>query len=393
MRLNFRSLLARAVVITALVLALVVMHTIGMTVSTFSSDELALPILLAGTLDLFSTSTMLGVIANLKRPQTGLLNRYFAEISQSQTEEIYFDVDEGRRFLAPFVSPLAPAPVKDIKGFRRDTFIPAYIKERARWTPQRALRVQIGEAIGGTMSPDDRRRIALANELQDQVERTLRRKENMAFNALFNGKLVIAGEEYPAVEVNFGRHADLNADATANNLTGTKRWSNENADPTDNLDEISEKISELSGSYASDIVMDTQAWKQFRKNKNVKRDLELPKYDAGSLSNTEPAREGLVFKGTYSGYRIWVYLGFYTNSNGEEQRVFNGGYVLAIGDIAGVQHHGAIQDEESSYQGEFFAKSWVENEPSVRWIMTQSAPLVVPRRINACGVLKVLNDA
>ncbi len=350
----------------------------------------SLAFLLAGTIGPFTTNAMLGVLENLKRPVTGLLNAFFPTITQSQTEHISFDIDEGKRYLAPFVSPLAEAPVKDMKGQRVDTFSPAYVKEKARWTPDRALRRSMGEAFGGTATPEQRRDLAIANELQDQMDRIQRRKEAMAFEALFSGQVTVVGDKYPEMVVNFGRDSALSA--ASNNLTGTDRWNQTNAIPNDDLDDMSELFDKLAGAVLMDVVLDSAGWKAFRGNKQVLRDLELPKYDAGTIMNMEANASGLQYKGQYGGYRIWKYVGFYTASNGTETATMEGGYALCVGQIDGVQHHGAIQDEESGMQPlEIFPKSWITPDPSVRWIMSQSAPLVVPRRINACGVIKVLN--
>lgn len=393
------SLIMLPMLIVLLLVAGAISVLTGGSVTTVASAPapdaglLALP-LLVGNLAVgpFSTNTMLGVLENLKRPNTGLLNAFFGTVTQSQTEHISFDVDEGKRYLAPFVSPLAEAPVKELRGQRVDTFTPAYVKEKARWTPDRALRRQVGEAFGGTLSPEQRRDLALANELQDQMDRILRRKEAMAFEALKEGKVTVVGEKYKEAVVDFGRDSALNE--AANNLTGDARWSAANSNPMDNLDDLSGETVKLAGSPILDVVLDADAWKAFRKNKKVERDLELPKYDAGTIMNLEPVAEGLQYKGQYGGYRIWLYTGFYTAANGTETATMSGGYAICVGAIDGIQHQGAIQDEEAGMQAlEIFPKSWVTPDPSVRWIMSQSAPLVVPRRINACGVIKVLNAA
>ena len=59
--------------------------------------------------------------------------------------------------------------------------------------------------------------------------------------------------------------------------------------------------------------------------------------------------------------------------------------------LAGVdratQERERLRDERAGFQPlEMFSKSWIEEDPPVRWILTQSAPLVVPYRVN--GVLR-----
>jgi hypothetical protein len=59
-------------------------------------------------------------------------------------------------------------------------------------------------------------------------------------------------------------------------------------------------------------------------------------------------------------------------------------------DLGGVQAFGAIMDEEVLIATEFYPSSWVEKNPSARFIMTQSAPLVVPTRPNNIFPMSVL---
>jgi hypothetical protein len=59
--------------------------------------------------------------------------------------------------------------------------------------------------------------------------------------------------------------------------------------------------------------------------------------------------------------------------------------------MEGVRAYGAIRDEEAGLQAlPYFVKSWIEPDPSVRFIMMQSAPLLVPYRVNACIKVQVL---
>ena len=59
--------------------------------------------------------------------------------------------------------------------------------------------------------------------------------------------------------------------------------------------------------------------------------------------------------------------------------------VLVLGaDVEGTRAYGAIKDEAAGFQAmPYFAKSWVEQDPAVRYLMLQSAPLTVPYRVNA----------
>lgn len=59
--------------------------------------------------------------------------------------------------------------------------------------------------------------------------------------------------------------------------------------------------------------------------------------------------------------------------------------------IQGVRAFGAIRDETAGFQAmPYYPKSWVDEDPSVRYLLMQSAPLVVPTRVNASFAATVL---
>jgi len=85
-------------------------------------------------------------------------------------------------------------------------------------------------------------------------------------------------------------------------------------------------------------------------------------------------------------WRIWTYQDWYIDDAGVEQQMLPNGTVIgaAQGQVMGTRHFGAIRDAELGYRAtEFAPKSWTEKDPAVRYLMLQSAPLVVPYRPNA----------
>ncbi len=328
-------------------------------------------------MDVFSTQVMLGVLGNLKRLRNGLLTAFFAGVVQSTAETIAFDVDEGKRQMAPFVSPLVQSKVKKMRGQKVNSFQPAYIKQKARFDPARALKRAAGESFGTPLSPAQRQQAIVAAELTDQQDYIDRRLEWMAAMGLKNGQLVISGEDYPAVTLNFGRDASLNA------LTPGTTWTTAGAKPLDDLEKWSNAAVKASGSTTPNIVMEVDAWQAFRENSSVQKRLELIKFNAGTIDITEPQYEGLVLRGSVDGFRIFTYAAWYLDDAGTEQPMLASGEVIGIGAIEGTQYFGAIQDVDVLQPFPIYPDSWVEKDPSARWIRTQSAPLVVPKRINA----------
>jgi len=149
-------------------------------------------------MDIFSTHVLNRVVEQLERPASFLLDTFFPSIQTEESEEIHFDIDKSKPRLVPFVSPLVEGKVVSAEGFETRSFKPAYVKDKRRFDPNAPLKRLIGETIGGSLAPMNRREAALNRALTNQVENLTRREEVMAAEALRTGKITVAGEDYPS---------------------------------------------------------------------------------------------------------------------------------------------------------------------------------------------------
>jgi hypothetical protein len=338
--------------------------------------------------DLFSTNVLNGVVADLKRPSSFLLDRFFPNVQTETSEEIHFDVDDAKRRLAPFVSPLVEGKVVAGRGYTTNTFKPAYIKDKRVFDANRPLKRSIGEQIGGSISPMDRLRAILAFELEDMLNMLTRRLEVMAATVMRTGAVTIVGDNYPSVSVNFGRDG-----AQAIVLTNPNRWSDTGVNPLNSLQDWAQLVLKKCGAMPTDVVMDVATWKVFRANTEVQKRLDLYRAIGAQPTMQLGAQitEGGVYMGSVDGFNIFVYAGWYIDDAGVEQPILPSGTVLMGGQLQGVRAYGAIRDEAAGYQAvPYYVKSWTEEDPAVRFVMMQSAPLVVPYRVNASLAATVL---
>lgn len=336
--------------------------------------------------DLFSTNVMLGVVNSLLAPPQFLLDRFFPILSNDQSEEIHFDLIDKTRRLAPFVSPVVAGKIVQGQGFTTKTFKPAYTKDKRVFDANRPFKRSAGEPIGGNLSPVDRQRIIVANELIDQVDMVNRRLEVMAGEALRTGAVTVTGELYPTQNVSFGRAAGLTV-----TLTGGNRWGQAGIKPLDLLQDWAQLVLQTSGAMPRDVVMTTDVWKVFRDDAQVQKRLDQFRGNSTMMQDAQ-LEEGGVFMGVIDGFNVFVYSGWYVDDNNTEQPILPAGTVLlGGGQIQGVRAFGAIRDEEAGFQAvPYYPKSWVEKDPSVRYLLMQSAPLVVPTRVNASFAATVL---
>lgn len=331
-------------------------------------------------MDLYSTTALNGVVDSLKRPTLFLLNSAFGTVMTSDSEEIYFDVLTGNRKLAPFVSPLREGKVVATEGYTTKSFKPAYVKPKHVVKPGQAFKRAAGETIGGTLAPAQRMAATVAQILMNDIESIDRRLEWMAASALRTGKITVSGEGYGTVELDFGRNS-----AHTVTLSGGDRWSESTATPLEDLDAWTDLIHKNEGATANKVVMDPDAFKAFKSHASVKDILDLRKAKQGEVDLGPSAAKGARFRGLIGDLEIWTYSDWYEDDVGVTQPILPSGTVILFGDdVEGIRAFGAIHDEAAGLQArEYFSKSWVQEDPSVRFIMTQSAPLVVPQRPNA----------
>lgn len=335
-------------------------------------------------MDIFSTQVLSKVVERLRTPPSFLLDTFFPNVQTSDKEEILFDVTDSKPRISPFVSPLLPGKVVDSGGYRTKSFKPAYVKDKRRFDANIPYKRVAGETIGGSLSPSQRYERALATTLTDQLDNLTRREEVMAAEILRTGKVVVSGDGYPAQTVDFGRDSEL-----TKALSGSATWESSGVNPLDNLEDWAITIQDKSGVVAKTVVMDPKAWKVFRSNATVQKYLDICRGTGNSL-NIDPSIRSEDVKARYVGaigdFDIYVYNDTYINDNGETAKLLPDKTVLlgSRDGLEGTRCYGAIHDEKANWTAtRYFTKFWLEKDPSVRWLLLQSVPLVVPYRPNA----------
>ncbi|HHQ6001615.1 TPA: major capsid protein [Morganella morganii] len=328
--------------------------------------------------------------------QNWLLDKFFPNITESDTEEVSIDVDVGLRRLAPFVSPLVEGKLVESRKFQTNSFKPAYIKDKRAPDLRKPIRRQIGERIGGQYSAAEREMLNLQFELTDQIDMINRRLEWMAASALQTGTVTVTGEGYETQVVDFGRSSDLTIA-----LSGADKWpetveaGKTNTKPTDDIEDWSQRMLKESGAVATDIVFTTKSWKAFRLDTSVKDSaITFPALSpfGNQINPGTQIKTGAVYKGRWGNYDLWVYNDWFIDPlDGKEKPMIADGSVIMSGaDLMGTRAFGAIIDPAFNYGPMAYApKSWLQHDPAQRFIMVQSAPLVIPSRVNAslCAVV------
>jgi hypothetical protein len=154
-------------------------------------------------------------------------------------------------------------------------------------------------------------------------------------------------------------------------------------------------VLQQTGAMLTDVLMTVDVWKAFKSNTSVTSYLNLWRTWTAMPTMVAPAQvtEGGVYMGEIAGFNIYVYSGWYVDpATGVETPILPAGTVILTAPaLEGVKAYGAIRDEGAGLQAvPYYVKSWVEEDPSVRFVMLQSAPILFPYRPNASFKAKVL---
>lgn len=343
----------------------------------------------------YTTHQMLGVIRKIPAPSNFWLNLLFRQQVNSTDQYIDFDqIDRGRR-LAPFVAPTVQGKPMKSEGFNTRRFEPAYVKPKHPVDPSRLIKRMAGEPYTGNMSPEGRRRAIIGDILVEQRDMIQRRWEVMAAQAAINGAIVVEGEDYPTTSVDFGR--DPNNSVVK---SGAGLWSDNSSNPCKDMEGWSLSMARSGGYPVTDWVMGTNAYEAFINNPSTEKQLNTDIKNSSQimldLGISQADENGAIIqlKGTLgSGIRVWVYSDIYEDDDGNQIEIMDQDLVVGVNPtgVQGVRCFGAIIDARAGYQSlDIFPKTWMNEDPSVEFVMSQSAPLMVPRRPNATFRAKVV---
>lgn len=350
--------------------------------------------LLAMPIGIYDTAVLVKVVNRLdKQPPAFLLDTFFKTEQYSDDEYIYFDVEKVVPRIAPYVAGEMPGKIVELPGFDTERFKPAYVKPKTRLSPRHAQKRRIGEELTGSMTPEQRAAARLNDAIDYHLTMLKRREEIQASEFLRTGKITVSGEGFNPVTVDFKRDAGLTV-----TLAGTARWNDAAtvADPLADIEARSTYSANNGGAPTQVVVMDPDAWTAFRKRLVARGEAAiLFDYARASQSKAEmgPGSGAKVeYKGKIGSYEFYTYQDSYVDDAGVTQQVMPSGTVIGgnVDLLEGTRCYGMIEDEEAGLKAiRYFAKSWLEKDPSVRWLLTQSAPLMVGYRPNTTWCMKV----
>jgi hypothetical protein len=339
--------------------------------------------------DIYTTAELLEITSNIRQSTPAFWSTFFTRQINFTTEEIFFDVvNADYRKLAPLVVPNVQGKgMRGVQPYTSLSFKPAYIKIKDSIDPSRVIERRAGEQlIAGSLTPQQRKDAAIADVLRYHDTLLANRMEWMAARALIEASVTLTGEDYPTTTVNFQRHASLTY-----TLSGGALWSAGTATPLADIRNARINAQNRSGATIRRIVFGGTAWDLFTARVDLKAEqdrnfggktVEIQRDFDGFDGQEYMGRYGGIFGG--NAMELWVDRSKFVDEAGNEQFYMPQNNVVGFADIEGVRCFGAIKDFDANLLPlERHQKMWRQEDPSGEFILTQSAPLMVPKKPNA----------
>lgn len=353
----------------------------------------------APVIDRYTTWEMDALVTSIDPKFSWLHSTFFGAEVMFNTATVEHDIVEGGRRVAPFVSPLAQGVPTRRLGYRTSAIRPGYIKLSDTVRPQDGMVRLPGEQYGGTLDPQTRVDMLVAQQIAQHYEMIDNRLEVMARDALFTGRITISdttgGRDYPSAVVNFERNPN-------NDATAATAWTSNGCTPLKDIQAHALTINQSSrGAIVNNLVMCGELFDILAQNADFQRLLSKLNNLSPGTSNVETgprsAERQAQYRGRLSGvYDLWTYDPYFEDDTGRSKALMDPDRILFVANqgpnsgLEGRRLQGAIQDMDAGIRPQkIFVKARNVWDPSGVEVLTQSAPMVSMRRPNAAGTLKV----
>lgn len=347
--------------------------------------------------NLFNTMTMLKAVELMKPVPRFLSDMFCADDGTSDDDNLYYDYRKGDQTgLAPFVVPGTGGVT-----ISREPFEMRMVKF-SEMAPQRVITLrdisvrQFGENVVGGMTPAERSKKKVAEDIK--VLRTVNqnRRNWMAREVLLKGKLEINRWTHEGPEAKASMVADFGFE---NYYQPAVKWNQAGAKFEYDIEKFNEVIMEEGGDVNT-ILMGPGVFDTMLANETYLKSLDLDKAALGEL-RTRYAGQGLYFRGvTRNGIQMISDVAKFRNDSGNMEYEIPYGHVLLASTVKKPLKikHGPItrvKGTDESARHETYVKKEVPfriGNPDSNTIVNRmvSCPTIIPDNVGAWGVMRVL---
>ena len=348
-------------------------------------------------MDIYSTRAQLAAIDKMPREYSVLYDFFGHEAGLVEDDKAIYDYRKGSRRMAPTVHPGTGGVLMDRDGFETREIGFCCIAPERIIEDQNLKGRMFGEQVLGAMTPQEREKKMLAQDLMDMRKAIQRRREWMTRQVLLTGKLSV----FTYTNEGRGVEASMIADyGFTNKFTPATTWDQSGAKIDDDMHSIFDLVYDGMG-YVDMIVMAPDVASAIRENSNYIRLFDGRNIDMGKL-NSEYRGSGLRFIGWNSdGVEMYSMSGTFVDDDGKVKPFLPKGTLIAGSrGVLSIYHGPVTQVEETGANAQH--KTYIRKEVPLRYGSIDgnaiknrltSCPTIVPANVDGWCVATVLPQA
>lgn len=338
---------------------------------------------------IYEPRTMGLLVERTPEVKTFFRTMFFKNVVTFNTKSVDVDFKKGSRALAPFVHQKVGGKTVPNTGYQTKTYKPPLLAPNKVTTVDSLLNREPGETLVSGKSPAERAVDKLASDFNELKDMIARREEWMCAQAIFTGEIPVKGEGVDEV-INFDFE---NFEV----LDGKKKWNDSEADPIADIKRWHKEVQKKGFVNCDVCVMADDVADAFVKNEKVQKVLDIKGYDIAVIKPRE-LPNGATYIGTIRelGLDIYKYNEWYLDEDKNLQPLVPDGSLAMLSSKANYSMaYGAITllNEDGVFitvEGKAVPDTWIERNPSRRFLQLNSSPLPVPHEVDSWYVASVL---
>ncbi len=346
-------------------------------------------------MDYYEPRMLLGVIKKTKPLRMFFKTRFFSNAITFPTEKVYFEFYEGKRRLAPYVSPRLGSEAIERDEYSLKSYTAPLVAPSRVITNDTLAQKLLGESQWNSgMTPEDRAAKIAAQDIIELQDTIYRREEYMCARVKQDGMLTIKGRGVNET-VNYGFDNIVTLDAS-------DRWT-----PTfDVMGQLKNIASEMrkDGVNPDMLILGSKAAEMLLKNEPFLKLLDNRRVEIGEIRPSE-LEDGVGYLGRmivpgcvfdlYT-YEEWVPDTTDLDANGEPKLkpiIDPETVIIQSSREQNSMLYGAITEigegeEYVTHMEQYVPSKWVTKNPSQKFVKISSRPLPMPHDLKSWYVLK-----
>ena len=350
-------------------------------------------------MNIYDTFFMLAAVTEQPRMPTFFRNRYFptnVNLDILGTARVFVDFREGNRKLAPFVVPRIRGVSIMREGFETHELEPPNISLSRTLTVDNLKARGFGESLLSNMTPADRERALLLEDLRELSNRISAREEWMSAETILNNGCVmkhITDREDVAFEEIEARF--YSGDDNPTLFTPQRPWREGSSSWRYDIREMARTLRKR-GLPATDLVITRDVEDFIMRDEWLLKLLDIQRVEIGQI-NPRELPDGTTYIGrlNFSGVNlnILVHDWAYEDENGNDVYFLPEGTVIVTAPRCGRTLYGGVTQMEDdnnfhTHAGSRVPKFDADKKHNAKEITLTSKPLMAPRRKDPWMVAK-----